>query len=625
MTLTRFSRCICRRTVRKGIRSFCPQWDVFEDRTLLSTFLVTTAADNGDDSNPVPGSLRQAILDVNNDTSNTGTDTIDFNIPGTGAQIIQPVSDLPTLTQPVFIDGYSQPGSSPNTQAIGDNAVLLIELDGSGDSTSGATGISFAAAGCTLEGLNVNGFSGVGIAGSDAVIQGNFIGTDPTGTLSMPNGIGVDVDSTLVGINGGDASPDAERNIISGNSLYGVDVGSNCTVAGNYIGTDLTGEVGLGNGPGGFTYGVKVGGPDNIIGTNGDGIGDGFEGNVISGNGIDGGDAGYSAGIYMGLNATGSVVAGNFIGTDALGTSALGNSVGIDLFAGRVGADGSDIDPVAERNVISGNLYAGVWVFGSNCVVAGNYIGTDVTGEVALSNGSATGEAYGVVLQGNDNIIGTNGDGIGDAFERNIISGQFGDGIIVGDGSYGNVIAGDYIGTDKTGTIALGNGTGINLGGDSGTRVGVDGHDPYLADERNIISGNRNGIDLYEGSNDVIAGNVSVRDSQGHAQGNARLLTRYDQGRRAAVGYVRIQSDHPRLRRLIWSVVVVAPRDADPDSAPSVATPRLDGSARVRDAPAPNGPAAGFRGTPDSSPQRAEGSRHASTPKARADAASPPR
>lgn len=84
MTLTRFSRCICRRTVRKGIRSFCPQWDVFEDRTLLSTFLVTTAADNGDDSNPVPGSLRQAILDVNNDTSNTGTDTIDFNIPGTG-------------------------------------------------------------------------------------------------------------------------------------------------------------------------------------------------------------------------------------------------------------------------------------------------------------------------------------------------------------------------------------------------------------------------------------------------------------------------------------------------------------------------------------------------------------
>ena len=61
-----------RRTVRR--------WAVerLEGRTLLSTMLVTTIDDSG------PGSLRQAIVDVNNDTSNPATDTIAFAIPGTG-------------------------------------------------------------------------------------------------------------------------------------------------------------------------------------------------------------------------------------------------------------------------------------------------------------------------------------------------------------------------------------------------------------------------------------------------------------------------------------------------------------------------------------------------------------
>ena len=302
------------RSARNARRIFRPQWDLFEDRTLLSTFLVTTAADNGSNTDPVPGSLRQAILDVNNDTSNTGGDTIHFDIPGTGVENIQPLTDLPTITQPVLIDGYTQPGSCPNTQAIGDNAVLLIELDGSADSTIESTGISFATAGCTVRGLDFNRFTGFGIDGGNGdVIEGDFIGTDPTGELALGNRDGVAINTGRVGADGGDATPAAERNIISGNTLYGVVVGSSCTVAGNYIGTDATGEVALGNGPGQFTYGVYVQGPDNIIGTNGESVGDDSEGNVISGNGIDGGDAGYSAGIYMSANATGSVVAGNFI------------------------------------------------------------------------------------------------------------------------------------------------------------------------------------------------------------------------------------------------------------------------------------------------------------------------
>ena len=65
--------------------------------------------------------------DVNCDTS---LDTIAFNIPGTGVHTISPASALPAITNPVIIDGYTQPGASPNTLANGDNAVLEIVLDG---------------------------------------------------------------------------------------------------------------------------------------------------------------------------------------------------------------------------------------------------------------------------------------------------------------------------------------------------------------------------------------------------------------------------------------------------------------------------------------------------------------
>ena len=79
-----------------------PRLEMMEDRTLLSTFLVSNTGDSG------PGSLRQAILDSNAATG--ATNTIDFDIPGNGVQTIAPLSSLPAITQPVLIDGYSQPG-----------------------------------------------------------------------------------------------------------------------------------------------------------------------------------------------------------------------------------------------------------------------------------------------------------------------------------------------------------------------------------------------------------------------------------------------------------------------------------------------------------------------------------
>src|SRR5262249_60903303 len=96
-------------------------------------------------------SLRQAILDAN---ANPGLDTIAFNIPGAGVHTITPATPLDTITEAVTIDGYTQPGSSMNTDPVATNAVLLIELDGS---VAGGEGLWLAGpGGSTAQGLVVN-------------------------------------------------------------------------------------------------------------------------------------------------------------------------------------------------------------------------------------------------------------------------------------------------------------------------------------------------------------------------------------------------------------------------------------------------------------------------------------
>ena len=81
------------------------------------TYTVTSTADSG------AGTLRQAILDAN---ANPGADTIAFNIVGTGPHTIAPATPLPAVTEAVTIDGYTQPGSSANTNPVGQglNTVL---------------------------------------------------------------------------------------------------------------------------------------------------------------------------------------------------------------------------------------------------------------------------------------------------------------------------------------------------------------------------------------------------------------------------------------------------------------------------------------------------------------------
>lgn len=133
------------------------------------------------------GSLRQAILDAN---ATSAADSISFHIAGTGVQTIKPASALPIISYPLTIDGYTQPDSSPNTLAVGDNASLMIELSGV-DAPLYDAGLVIAAGSSTVRGLVIDGFTGNGIflqANGGNVVEGNYIGTDATGAAPLGNG-----------------------------------------------------------------------------------------------------------------------------------------------------------------------------------------------------------------------------------------------------------------------------------------------------------------------------------------------------------------------------------------------------------------------------------------------------
>ena len=145
----------------------------------------------------------------------------------------------------------------------------------------------------------------------------------------------------------------------------------------------------------------------------------------------------------------------------------LGNGgSGID-----VQADGNTVGGTAAGagNIISGSLYNGVVVSGDDNTIQGNYIGTDVTGTVAMGNAAMGSWTTGVKIESGAkrNRIGTDGNGVADNAERNVISANLSIGVrIWGAGADANVVAGTFIGTDATGTVG-----GIDQGD---TRVDED-------------------------------------------------------------------------------------------------------------------------------------------------------
>ena len=480
-----------------------------------ATFTVTTAADNGDNSNPTPGSLREAVNKAN---ANTGTDTIAFNIPGAGVQTIKLASSLLSITDPVVIDGYTQPGSSPNTLTDGDNAVLLIEIDGT-NAGKNIFGLPIIGGGSTVRGLILNNFGGnssaillFGKGGN--LITGNFIGTNANGTTKAANYRGIDLRGSDGNTIGG--TTPAARNLISGNSQYGVVIGSsaNNLVQGNLIGTDASGTAALSN-----FYGVSVityqtPSSNNLIGGTVAG-----SRNLISGNVV---------GIQIDGNVTGTLVQGNLIGTDVTGKLALGNYFGISLTSSSNQSATIGGASAAARNIISGSKYDGISLndTSSGVVIQGNYIGTDITGTAALSNN------LGINSTASNLVIGGTSTG-----EGNIISGNVGSGIFLTNAT-GSQIQGNFIGCSINQT-ALGNGgAGIVLKNSSNNRIGQQGSKGNIIAFNGsvgigiIFGGTGNAISSNQiSSNSVLgidlAGEGATSNDQGDADTGANNLQNY--------------------------------------------------------------------------------------------------
>ncbi|MGE3817834.1 MAG: DUF4347 domain-containing protein, partial [Isosphaeraceae bacterium] len=434
-------------------------------RGTLATFAVTNTSNSG------AGSLRQAILDAN---AAGGFDTITFNVAGAGPHSIALASALPTITDAVLIDGWSEPDYA---------GAPIIELNGSG-AGGGTHGLNISAGGTTVRGLVINRFGANGIritSGGGNVIVGNHIGTDVAGSTDRGNGLdGILIDNSSNNVVGGTTA--ASRNVISGNNIHGLRVigsaATNNTIQGNFIGLNAAGTAALGN-----TYnGIWIANDakNNVVGGTTPGAG-----NVISGN--------FETGVEIQDDGTsGNRIEGNLIGLNAAGTAAIGNVDGVIIEDAQNNTVGGPT--AAHRNVISGNTLSGqgngVVIFGTKAtgnLVQNNHIGTDVTGTLDRGN---LGSGVLISDRGDGGVI--KGPASGNTVRDNVISGNDYAGVaITASGSNNNTILGNLVGVDASGLGPLGNTIfGVVMwNGASGNRVGG-----VNAGDGNVIAHNNRGV-----------------------------------------------------------------------------------------------------------------------------------
>ncbi|MCR4374113.1 MAG: hypothetical protein NUW22_04630 [Acidobacteria bacterium] len=401
-------------------------------------FVVTTSADGG------PGSLRDVMTLAN---SAPGHDTVRFNIPGGGEQVIALTSPLPVVASPMAVLGQTQPGY---------DGWPMVRVDGQG---TGGYGFELQHK-SKISGLSITRFTtqaGVVImnGGAGSVVELNHIGTDRNAAAGMGNGLGVRFNYV--------STAKVQSNLISGNVIDGVLVAGGYLneIRQNHIGTGLNGYGALPNGDNGITV---YDGADNTI----------IYGNVISGNGAipatDVGDPGWGIDIQQSASladVTATWITHNIIGLDASG--AIIRRGAVDYIAPVTGANFGPVDRgnaaggirvhrgsgtvigsrmSSGRNTISGNTTHGVLVTGPTTgspVISHNYIGTDPTGTQARGNGQR-----GVVVDGSAATIGQPGEG-----NDNVISGNIRDGVFANGHTR---IESNLIGTNAAGTAALGNG-----------------------------------------------------------------------------------------------------------------------------------------------------------------------
>lgn len=480
-----------------------------------ATFTVINTNDSG------AGSLRQAITDAN---GSNGPHTIQFNIPNSDINYnvisntwkITLTTVLPMVVKPyITIDGTSQTTNQGNTNLYGPE----IELNSNSLLTYA---FRIATPGNTVKGFIINGFDfGIQIYGTMAnanVISENYIGTNFNGSQSVANNYGI-------GISGDAPGTIIQNNLISGNTNYGIiaSTGRTLNIKGNLIGTDRTGMLKLPNSngiildnspsstiggtafndrniiSGNASSGIVISGTssssnfiiNNFIGINKNGSDtlpneSGIIFNTSPNNTIGGNSANkrniisgnYSAAIVLnGTGANTNTVIGNYIGTDSTGTIAMSNAYGIII---KMDADRNTIggSTVSERNIISANLEIGVYIESSDSnVVTGNFIGTNVNGTETFRNNGILIQANGIEINtvSKYNRIGGYTEG-----ERNIISGNRVYGAIYYGNCSLNNIVGNYIGTDVNGSFSIPNATGIC----------VDAASNHNMIEQNLLSGN---------------------------------------------------------------------------------------------------------------------------------------
>lgn len=502
----------------------------------MNTFVVTSDNETGDCQGANLCSLRNAITLAN---QTPGVDSIFFSI---GSATIAPESQLPVITEGVTI-------SAP----INENLQPLVEISGTNLNGQIVDGLKIRTSNAAILGLAVNEFSGLYIPETNSVLGGNgitiesttlfpnngnnfiavnYLGTDKTGSLDKGNG--------GAGLNIFDADDNQiSDNLISGNGspeVRGVGIvvtaGNNNLFHGNIIGLNSLGTGKLGN-----SKGVLLTGANNNFGGDGAGQGNTVSGNneiydipnnLCQGRGLDVGVIfNLDTGEQLSLNNN---LKGNRIGTNPSGTVGLGNCEGgistspyIQTNIGSITQDG--------RNLVSDNGRGGIscLVFsdlqqipdeGGFCQIAGNNIGTDITGNIGISNDGRNHPAGFFSLQGVVNIGntitysnvgapgGTTPNGACTGF-CNLISGSEDVGFAYGTGlratGYGTVgIFNNYIGTNQSGNAAIPNDIGgIFAASWFGTTL-IGGNVPNLP-LGNVVSGNKRG-NIGVGANAVSPG-----------------------------------------------------------------------------------------------------------------------
>ncbi len=396
-----------------------------------SPFTVDSAADSADASlgDGVCATalgkctLRAAIQEAN---LRSGPDTISFNIPGTGVKTIQLESALPTISDksgPTTIDGYTQPGSSPNTDPLVSNAKIMVQITAPTDHTR--DGLVVMSPNNTIRGLSFfklrRSIQLYGGGASNNTVTGNFVGTDAAGNHAASvvvfpaDGITMQAGAHHNNIGGTSA---ADRNVVSGNAYRGIMTAGSPSnynrIINNMVGLGPAGDKQLAN----AKHGIDINGGSSYNQIGGTGAG---ERNVVSGNGQEGVEISHEP------TTTQNRVVGNLIGTDATGNSAPAYA--------RNGEHGVNIQDRVNNNLVSDNVIgnsgkAGVAVIqtSTNNVIENNRIGVSLNG-TRIPNATAgvqvSGDSTGQRVGPNNTVTnnGTGGVRISSAStDRNIVT-----------------------------------------------------------------------------------------------------------------------------------------------------------------------------------------------------------